>query len=142
VLSSLQAYSHFIYTLQDRYPSIRSSTLIVISLGTTMGSLRGTLEFGGGITLRAVEEIDFQAQRIEYYSYSVMRQDEELYRYDPQPHPHVPELQPTHPHHKHVPPDIKHHRVPAPGLGFSQPNLPFLIEEIERILLITSKGTD
>ncbi len=36
------------------------------------------------------------------------------------------------PHHKHIPPDIKHHRIPAPGLSFQQPNLPFLIEEIER----------
>ncbi len=41
----------------------------------------------------------------------------------------------THPHHKHIPPDIKHNRVPAPGLSFTQPNLPFLIEEIERELL-------
>jgi hypothetical protein len=32
---------------------------------------------------------------------------------------------------EHVPPDIEHHRVPAPGLSFSAPNLPFLIEEIE-----------
>jgi hypothetical protein len=41
----------------------------------------------------------------------------------------------THSHHKHVPPDVKHNRIPAPGLSFSHPNLPFLIEEIERELL-------
>lgn len=35
------------------------------------------------------------------------------------------------PHHKHIPPDIKHNRIPAPGLSFSQPNLPFIIAEIE-----------
>ena len=35
------------------------------------------------------------------------------------------------PHHKHIPPDIKHHRVPAPGLNFTEPNLPFLIREME-----------
>jgi hypothetical protein len=40
----------------------------------------------------------------------------------------------THPHHKHLPPDIKHHRVPAPGLSFTEPNLPFLIREIEEML--------
>jgi len=45
------------------------------------------------------------------------------------------QLASTHPHHKHIQPDIKHHRVPAPGISFSQPNLPFLIEEIERTLL-------
>jgi len=32
------------------------------------------------------------------------------------------------------PPDIKHHRVPAPGLGVTTPNLPFLIREIEIML--------
>lgn len=41
----------------------------------------------------------------------------------------------THPHHKHIPPDIKHNRIPAPSLGFTQPNLPFLIQEIEQTLL-------
>ncbi len=45
-----------------------------------------------------------------------------------------PALQPTHPHHKHVPPDIRHDRIPAPGLSFAQPNLPFLINEIEALL--------
>jgi len=42
-----------------------------------------------------------------------------------------------------VPPDtltgsvqrIKGHRIPAPGLSFTHPNLPFLIEEIEREVL-------
>jgi len=37
--------------------------------------------------------------------------------------------------HKHIPPDIKRHRVPAPGIRFDQPNLPFLIREIEDTLL-------
>ena len=39
----------------------------------------------------------------------------------------------THPHHKHVPPNIKHHRIPASDLVFTEPNLPFLIREIERL---------
>jgi hypothetical protein len=33
-----------------------------------------------------------------------------------------------------IPPDIKHNRIPAPGLSFTQPNLPFLIEEIVQTL--------
>jgi len=33
------------------------------------------------------------------------------------------------------PPDINHHRIPAPDLSFTRPNLPLLIEEIERELL-------
>ena len=41
----------------------------------------------------------------------------------------------THPHHKHVPPNIKRNRIPAPEISFGQPNLPFLIEEIEANIL-------
>jgi hypothetical protein len=36
--------------------------------------------------------------------------------------------------YKHIPPDIKHNRIPALGLSFTPPNLPFLIEEIEAII--------
>jgi hypothetical protein len=46
-----------------------------------------------------------------------------------------PTLAATHPHHKHVPPDIKHNRIPAPGLSFTLPNLPVLIDEIEQQFL-------
>ena len=56
---------------------------------------------------------------------------EELYWYDSQPHPNDPALAGTDPHHKHIPPDIKHHRVPAPDLNFAEPNLHFLIREME-----------
>lgn len=52
----------------------------------------------------------------------------------PQHYPY-PELASTHPHHKHVPPNIKRNRIPAPGLSFIQPNLPYLIEEVARELL-------
>jgi hypothetical protein len=29
---------------------------------------------------------------------------------------------------------MKHHRVPAPEMSFERPNLPVLIEEIEKLL--------
>jgi hypothetical protein len=32
------------------------------------------------------------------------------------------------------PPDMKHHRIPAPGMSFTQPNLPALIQGIEELL--------
>jgi len=35
----------------------------------------------------------------------------------------------------HVSPDIKHHRIPAPEMSFTRPNLPFLIAEVERIIV-------
>ena len=135
MLTSLQSYSYFIYTLSEHYSSIQNSTLIVIPLGATMASARGVIQFDKGVSLRVVEEIDFQTQQIEYYSYTVEQNGERLYWYDPQPHPDNPNLASTHPHHKHVPPDIKHNRIPAPGLSFKQPNLPFLIDEIEQTLL-------
>jgi hypothetical protein len=47
----------------------------------------------------------------------------------------VPELAGTFPHHKHILSDIKHNRVPALSISCEQPNLPFLIEEIEREVL-------
>lgn len=68
---------------------------------------------------------------IDIYSYDAWQGSEKLYWYDSQPHPHIPSLAGTDPHHKHVPPNIKRNRIPAPGLGFAKPNLPFLIKEIE-----------
>jgi len=50
--------------------------------------------------------------------------------------PGEPELAGAHPLHEPIPPDIKHHRVPAPGLSFQVPNLPFLIREVEQERLV------
>jgi hypothetical protein len=74
------------------------------------------------------------ALSIKSYGYEVWQDNEKLYWYDSQPHPHEPSLASSHPHHKHVPPDIKHNRIPAPNLTFTAPNLPFLIEELEGVL--------
>jgi hypothetical protein len=98
--------------------------------------LTGELEFSRGIVLRVLEIIDFAAAVIEYDSYEVYEGSDRLYWHDPQPHPSDLALASTHPHHRHVPSDIKHHRMPAPGLSFEHPNLPFLIHEIEQILLL------
>lgn len=135
MLTSLQVYSRFIYTLPDDYPVIRHSTLVLAPIGSTLASVQGEIYFVQDIVLRVVEELDFLAQRIDYYSYSVSQNGARLYWYDPQPHPHIPSLQSTHPHHKHVPPDIKHNRIPAPGISFTAPNLPLLIQEIKQTLL-------
>jgi hypothetical protein len=70
---------------------------------------------------------------IERYGYEVWLGSDKLYWYDSQPHPTDSALASTHPHHKHIPPDIKHHRIPALGLSFTAPNLPFLIAEIESL---------
>jgi hypothetical protein len=99
--------------------------------------LRGEIELPQGIRLVVREQITFESGRGEIldYGYEVWQGIQLLYWYDSQPHPNNPALASTHPHHKHVPPDIKHNRIPAPGLSFLKPNLPFLIVEIEQALL-------
>lgn len=79
--------------------------------------------------------IVFEENQITGYSYDVVQGEDSLYWYDSEPHPGESSLAITHPHHKHVPPDIKHNRIPAPGLQFDLPNLPFLIQEIIDTLL-------
>ena len=131
---SLLEYEEFVYTLPNQYPSIQSSTLVVAQRGAKVADIVGELTFVQGIRLVIHEHVTFYDGTITLrrYSYGAWRGDERLYWYDPQPHPNNPDLALNHPHHKHVPPDIKHNRIPAPELSFEQPNLPFLITEIEQ----------
>jgi hypothetical protein len=147
----------FIYALPDRYPSIHRSTLMYIPSGSLFGRVEGMLTFAGNVVLCVQEYLNFELGIIEGYGYEVScaqpasgfpelpvaseycratyPHKEKLYWYDPFPHPNDPTLVSTQPHHKHVPPDIKHHRIPAPNLSFTRPNLPFLIEEVERSVI-------
>ena len=140
---SLPEYERFVYTLQQRYPAIRCSTLTVIRRGRAVARLTGELEIGNyRIVVR--EKLSFVggSGRITGYGYEVWRGDEKLSWYDSQSHPHDPTLASTHPHHQHISPDpstgsgqsIKHHRIPAPELSFTRPNLPFLIRKVEQLL--------
>lgn len=122
----------FLYALPNYFPSIQQTTVVLIRSGKSIATAKGEVFFRNGTRLVMREQLlSFDAVEIEDYGYEVWRSDALLYWYDSQPHPHIPELQATHPHHKHLPPDIKHNRVVAPGLSFTQPNLPFLITEIE-----------
>ncbi len=131
-LASIADYETFIYGLPDLYASIQISTLVVVHTGPVTAVAKGEVHFGHGLVLRVLEVVNVRQQRIERYGYELWREDQELWWYDSWPHPDRPELAGTHPHHKHIPPDIKHHRILAPGLRFDSPNLPFLIQEIER----------
>lgn len=136
-LNSLSEYEEFIYGLPQQFPAIVYSTLLVVRRGTGTALVRGEVIFSGGVRLVMSERLMLAAGAllIISYGYEVWRGAEKLYWYDSQPHPGDGALTSTHPHHKHVPPDIRHHRLPAPGLSFRSPNLPFLIAEIERELL-------
>lgn len=86
-----------------------------------------------GLVLRVFEYLDLSDGELLDYSYTVLRGEERVRWYDPQPHLEVSELASTFPHHYHEPPDIKHNRRPAPGLSFTAPNLPTLIAEIAQL---------
>jgi len=132
---SLPDYERFVYTLQSQFPELVSSTLILQRRGRFLAELSGEILHRNGCRLVAYERLTWEAGplRIVGYSYEVWRGAEKLFWYDSQPHPGEPALASTHPHHKHVPPDLKHNRVPAPGLTFNAPNLPFLIQEISAL---------
>lgn len=134
-LNSIESYEHYIYALQDRYPEIKISTLVLKRIGSLIGELMGSLNFGNNIRLIVREKLDFKLHVIKAYGYEVWRGKEKLYYYDSQPHPDDIDLASTHPHHKHIHPDIKHNRIPAPNLNFDSPNLSFIISEIVAHLL-------
>ncbi len=140
-IPDLQTYSELIYSLPDRHPKIQYSTLVLATIGRTLARLQGQVTFEGDVVLDVWELIDLDARRILHYSYEIYRASEKVVWYDPFEHPHIPALASTYPHHKHVLPDIKHNRVPAPGISFEQPNLPTLIEEIERDMLPSARPT-
>ena len=125
-------YERFIYALQERYPVILRSTLLFIRRGRYFSEVQGELGFTNGYRMIVYERLQWLSLpgEITHYGYEFWRDNKKLFWYDSQPHPDDPTLAETHPHHKHIPPDIKHHRIPAPGLTFTAPNLPFLIAEI------------
>jgi hypothetical protein len=129
-------YELFLYTLAERFSSVRRSTITFIRRGTSLARVAGELFFDHDIRLVMRERLicDRLPIAVDWYGYEVWRGEEKLYWYDSQPHPDDPLLQSTHPHHKHIPPDIKHHRIPAPGMSFTQPNLLKLIPEIESLV--------
>jgi hypothetical protein len=132
-LNTLASYSRFVAELLNRTTVIRSS-VTVWSASSYTGIAEGEVFFKGGFRLRIREELDFEDKLISSYGYEVYKDTEKLYWYDDFPHPNDPSLASTHPHHKHVPPNIKRNRIPAPGISFTQPNLPQIVEELERLL--------
>ncbi len=125
-------YELFIYTLGERFPAVRQSTLTFVRRGASLARVAGELRFDHDIRLVIRERLDYRRlpMEIDGYGYEIWQGVDKLCWYDSQPHPHEPTLQATHPHHKHVPPNIKHNRVPAPKMSFHQPNISNLIKEI------------
>jgi len=136
LLRTPEDYELFLYTLKERFPSIRRSTVTFIRRGASLALVTGELHFDDDIRLVVRERLLYHRLpvAIDWYGYEIWHGSEKLSWYDSQPHPNDPSLQSTHPHHKHIPPDIRHHRIPAPEMSFNRPNLPLLIREIESLV--------
>ncbi len=133
-IGSYEEYSQFVYSLPERFPSISSFQIVLARIGATLAKLEGKLTVDNIWTLDVWELIDLKENRIRNYSYEIYRGEEKVVWYDPFAHPENPGLAKTFPHHKHILPNIKQNRIPAPGISFHEPNLPFLIQEIEQNL--------
>jgi len=133
---SLRDYEEFVYTLQQGFPSIKSSNLVVIRRGQRVAILQGELTFAHGYRLVIKERLSYDADTvvIESYGYEIWHNAEKVAWYDSQPHPDDPRMTSTHPHHKHIPPNIKRNRIPAPEMSFTHPNLDVLIQEIQELV--------
>ena len=133
---SLRDCEEHVYTLPQQFPMVVSSTLIMVRRGARMATVTDEIRFAGGYRLVVKERLTFDSGPLVLtrYGYEIWRSEEQLTWYDSQPHPDDSVLAATAPHHQHIPPDIRHHRVPAPGLSFTEPNLPFLIQEMDRLL--------
>lgn len=135
-LRSLEDYELFLYTLTERFPCIRRSTVALVRRGASLARVAGELYLDHGIRVVVRERLVYHGGPVamDWYGYEVWRGDEKLYWYDSQPHPDDPSLQSTHPHHRHVPPNMKHNRVPAEEMSFTRPNIPELVREAESLI--------
>jgi hypothetical protein len=100
-----------------------------------MATLQGEITLTQGYRIALKERLSFDEGLvvIEDYGYELWHKEDKIAWYDAQPHPDDPVLASTYRHNKHICADIKHHRIPAPNMTFTQPNLPALIQEIEKV---------
>ena len=70
---TLEDYELFIYALQDDFPAIQSSTLIVIRQASNVATVQGELHFCAGFRLhvREVVRFDRAPPQISRYGYEV-----------------------------------------------------------------------
>jgi hypothetical protein len=126
-------YEQLLYSLPERYFHVTSSTLRLYTHSAATAFIRGSIYFDNGLELRVFEYLDLTNGELFDYSYTILRGEERIRWYDPQPHPEDSALSETFPHHYHEAPDIKHHRLPAFGIHFQAPNIDALITDCVKL---------
>ena len=81
-LFSVKAYEDYIYSIQQTFPAIKVSTLVLKRQGRTIAMLAGELLFDREIRLFVRERIDFVRESILGYGYEVWQGADKLYWYD------------------------------------------------------------
>jgi len=91
-LRTVEDYELFLYTLTERFSSLRRSTVTLVRRGSSLARVEGELHFDRGIRLVVRERLVFDRLPvvIAAYAYEAWQGDEKLYWYDPQPHPNEP----------------------------------------------------
>lgn len=135
-VQSVEDYELYLYTLGEKFQSIKHSTLVLVRLGASLARVTGEIHFDLGYRLIVRERLLYHCSPIliDWYGYEIREGEKKLCWYDSQPHPAEKKLESSYPHHKHVPPDMTRNRIPAPEMRFDPPNLPVLIREIESLL--------
>jgi hypothetical protein len=135
-LHTIEEYELFLYTLNESFPSIKHSTIVLIRRGISLAKSIGEIQFDKGFRLVVRERLLFDRQPgiMDWYGYEIWKGDKKISWYDSQPHPNDTNLESSYPHHKHVSPNINRNRIPAPQMSFTQPNLPVVIREIEELI--------
>ena len=135
-MPSVEDYELYLYTLTEKFPSVKHSTAVLARRGAGLARVAGEIHFDLGYRLVIRERLLFHCSPIviDWYGYEIWKGEEKLCWYDSQPHPGEQKLESSYPHHKHVPPNMTRNRIPAPEMSFDPPNLQVPIREIESLI--------
>jgi len=80
-LRTSEDYELFLYTLGERFPSVRRSTVTIVRRGAALARVAGALHFDYDIRLIVRERLVYHRLPvvIDWYGYEVWRGNEKLY---------------------------------------------------------------
>src|SRR5213593_3418759 len=83
-LRTLEDYELFLYTLSERFKSIRQSTIVLVRRGASLARVSGEIQFDHGFRLVVVERIvgGRSPVVIDAYGYEVWHESEIIFWYD------------------------------------------------------------